>query len=1389
MTPDRLLRKLCADLPPHRQRLETRPLQEIAAGWQQWLTGQERVVVGSDNDALICRYLASQLEVQAQRIETLHQQQGVFSRRLATAASDAERRQLILDFSTQLGASPKQVKEDERAFSRWFGADTLHDRVRHRIAEAERLMALLLDRLGVIAAHHLRQNPASTKSRWVALELEQTVHARLAHEGNIRVRIAAFACLAAAIRALPRDEQETSLSSNTEQLIFRLALDPAQTTWLQTEALDLLRFLSHKHFAEAARQRLTRPLTGDDLFVRRRIVDWIVAQDSLPENLTEMLRPVFQDSSAYVRQGLAESLPRLPAAVISRFLPLLLTDPEPVVRAAAALSLTQLAGRDDLPLNRWLFAALEEEKNNFVCRTLLLACEQISSQLSESAPAMFRQDWLPGLTQRLDALHRLAPDLRVRRWAAQSAEHIALCADTEARALQTRLAEAIQRCPPGGSVLLPATLRGLKPELAGRVLSLLARNDFPLALEAGWRGWRLYRGHRFGFRLWRWLYEMRHPSPDKRQAFSHTVGRIFRGQVHAPSGILAELAETKVPGEPLHFASEAGSRPYLPLVDQFLSALDEPAAAMPILIFTAEGVTRIHPPSSLVDRLWTRARLILGFAGYARLRNFNEDGQIEASAYLAAMARLGFRLDFCAHPDALDQPHPPDPSVARFFPVPALLALPDAELWQRFQNYFFSVFENTLFELALFTGGALVFFIVRHLWLNRSIHRARAALPLVIGGWGTRGKSGTERIKAALFNGLGYSVVSKTTGCEAMFLHGRVFDELREMFLFRPYDKATIWEQHNVVRLAERLGGDVFLWECMALTPAFVQLLQRRWMRDDISTLTNTFPDHEDLQGPAGINIPEVMTNFIPQNGRLLTSEEQMRPILQNAANHLGTPLSGVGWLQSGLLAPDVLARFPYQEHPDNIALVVALAAELGIPADFALKEMADRVVPDLGVLKTYPTATLNDRRLSFANGMSANERFGCLGNWTRLEFDRITPASHPGTIISTVVNNRADRVARSRVFAGILVEDISADLHFLIGSNLAGLQGYIRESWDAFSASITLWPIGRENDPAAVLAEFARRLRIPQREDDVRRFLQAMLEGLNIADAVALLALWDAPERLLPALQEKGCPLAEEVLAHLAIARERLAEYQQMAQKITQGGEQTTLDAAFRETLWQWFSQKIVVVEDFHASGNQIIALIAEKTPPGFLNRIMGIQNIKGTGLDFVYRWQAWDQCYRACADLIQTEPIAAQRGLTALASFQEYGVLCEEHVRRTLANARTSSALQLERQQAALSIIEKTLNEKMNEIRLSLQAKRVTGRIERFFNLIEGFFDAGDAVRRRRTADRIYEDLVHERISHARAAMELQLLNKRQKGGWLYSDMRGRISQYSELLFRSNF
>jgi hypothetical protein len=57
---------------------------------------------------------------------------------------------------------------------------------------------------------------------------------------------------------------------------------------------------------------------------------------------------------------------------------------------------------------------------------------------------------------------------------------------------------------------------------------------------------------------------------------------------------------------------------------------------------------------------------------------------------------------------------------------------------------------------------------------------------------------------------------------------------------------------------------------------------------------------------------------------------------------------------------------------------------------------------------------------------------------------------------------------------------------------------------------------------------------------------------------------------------------------------------------------------------------------------------------------------------------------------------------------------------------------------------------------------------------SLVEAFVDPGDAVRRRRKSDKIYQALIAEQISSQRAAAELKELTSRQKGGWLAKSLK---------------
>ncbi len=1366
--PEPLARDLLVQgIHPRFLKAEAPLLAELEAGFEAPASG--------DPAEALARHLVAYAEARAARVLALRDAFTEFGARLARAEGEAERRGHIADFARALGATERDVRGDAEAFGRWFGPDAMVDRYRKRNGEEERRLSFVLGRLGPVAARALASSedgPEALRATWRRMEVEPLLARMMVHEGDGRVRTAAVHGLAAALRAAPPAEREGLLGEAVLRRVHRAALEPGVDVWTAVQALGLLRDASPEVFRRALELRIAPSAAppADDIFFRRRAV--VLLCGALPDRpeLASLLPAVLRDPSPAVRQALALHLHAVPADAVVEHYPLLArVDAAPEVRAAALAAVERLLPvTGPVPLLPAFSGALREETSAFVLRTALHAADLALEWLLRHAPSS-SADWRDALLPELERLHREAKSLAVRRWAAQARERMWCRTDPAARALLEALAAAATRLDEGAARRLRAGAAGADPALLGRVLAVLAQADFGYDLT----GRRLRRGDRFRFRFWRALHEWRNPSPDKRQAFRHTIGRVYTGTLSAPSAIMAELAQTKVPGEPYLIGDEASWRPYLPLPDHALSAIDTGAT---VSLYTAEGVTELQPPRGFLKRLTARLRLSLRFPAIADLRNWSEARSQPPTAYLRALGELGFAFRFRPHPGTAA-----DPAVARFFP--ALVPLPlwmDGALWRRIETYFVSVYENSLQHLAVFIALALAWFLGRHVAVSARMHRARRGLPLVLGGWGTRGKSGTERLKAALISALGYPLISKTTGCEAMFLAGEPFGQVREMFLFRPYDKATIWEQLNIARLAVQLRADVFLWECMGLTPGYVRVLQRHWMRDDVSTITNTYPDHEDLQGPAGRNIPEVMTNFIPEGGTLLTTEEQMRPILADAARALDTRLVPIGWLEAGLLPSDCLKRFPYEEHPFNIALCLALADELGVDRDLALKEMADRVVPDLGVLKAFPPAPVRTRRLEFVNGMSANERFGAMSNWARMGFDRQDPYREPGVWLTTVVNNRADRVPRSRVFAAMIANDLSADRHVLIGSNLEGLRGYIEEAWAERAAGMTLWPesgSGREADPLETLDATARWLRISRSGGEARAFLRAMLEGRPSAgpEIAALIEVHAAdPEALERALAGAGIAEAADIAAHHRRALATATEYGALAERVRSGGDRKALDAAFVEQATAWFREKVVVVEDFYASGDQVVERIVAATPPGIHNRVMGVQNIKGTGLDFVYRWQAWDTVHTACGMAAGGDPIQAQEGVRTLAAYQEFGVLSEELVRATLDALRADPPVPGAAFLDQVELARSNLDRQMAEVRAGMGVTRAAGGLSRVVDTAEALLDAGDAVRRRRTADRIYRDLAAERISLDRAALELKKLNARQKGGWLAEEIQ---------------
>jgi hypothetical protein len=487
---------------------------------------------------------------------------------------------------------------------------------------------------------------------------------------------------------------------------------------------------------------------------------------------------------------------------------------------------------------------------------------------------------------------------------------------------------------------------------------------------------------------------------------------------------------------------------------------------------------------------------------------------------------------------------------------------------------------------------------------------------------------------------------------------------------------------------------------------------------------------------------------------------------------------------------------------------------------------MAEHVVPDLGVLKTYPPACVRGRVLRFINGMSANERTGFLNNWQRMAMDKKDVDAQPGETVITVVNNRWDRVARSEVFGRITVEDAVADAHVLIGTNLRGLRQYIGDALDRYCETIE---VVIADDLAAAggaarardrLARLLARVRIPaplperivdridlyaagaglalagEHRGGIAQAAQrlcapaadAPLDLAKVAAEVASLleplegALAARPGAVVPGPEVIAPAVAADVAHHARRQAARIAVHARLRMRLDAlfggggssggGGDAAARVVAFNKLVAasyrELFEELVVIVEDSGETGDQIIDRCARAVPPGTNVSVMGIQNIKGTGLDFVYRWLALDQTMARLQRSGGTDPAARISALRELENFEDYGIVDAGIAALTL-TARAERPLDEEEAIYTRSALERvrTIHDDrkraLEAAASSTFASSVAGQLERLL-------DPLDSVRRRRRARAVMQDLIDHRISHGRAAKEMRSLYDRQGGGWLW-------------------
>lgn len=312
--------------------------------------------------------------------------------------------------------------------------------------------------------------------------------------------------------------------------------------------------------------------------------------------------------------------------------------------------------------------------------------------------------------------------------------------------------------------------------------------------------------------------------------------------------------------------------------------------------------------------------------------------------------------------------------------------------------------------LTLVFACVLLYAVVEHgrhvYWLRR--------IPIRVHVNGTRGKSSVTRLIGAGLSAGGLRTVVKVTGTFPRL----ILANGQEVKIHRR-GGANILEQLNIVRFAARRHTEALVIECMALDPHNQWVTEHRMIRATLGVITNVRIDHTDVMGETLDDMALSLGNTIPVDGELLTAEDQCLPQLQRTADERGTRVTAVDGTS---VSAEDLAGFEYVEHPENVALALAVCQRLGVDRSAALAGM-HCVRPDAGAL-TGCTVDRDDRRITFWNALAANDPDSTWRIWRLLE-----RAGRLRGDLVVLLNTRQDRHERTVQLVELITERLSGRL------------------------------------------------------------------------------------------------------------------------------------------------------------------------------------------------------------------------------------------------------------------------------------------------------------------------------------------------------------------------
>jgi hypothetical protein len=180
----------------------------------------------------------------------------------------------------------------------------------------------------------------------------------------------------------------------------------------------------------------------------------------------------------------------------------------------------------------------------------------------------------------------------------------------------------------------------------------------------------------------------------------------------------------------------------------------------------------------------------------------------------------------------------------------------------------------------------------------------------------------------------------------------------------------------------------------------------------------------------------------------------------------------------------------------------------------------------------------------------------------------------------------------------------------------------------------------------------------------------------------------------------------------------------------------------------------RLVVVQDSGATGDQIIETVAKSTPLGSRARVLSAQNIKGTGLDLVYRFFHARRPMEWARELRSGDAALRSKALEQLRGWHQWSLPLVHELMRILS---------IMQQGGGVTDLRELLGAELQRRRGLLEkAGTSSGGRGPLASLIDPLL----SIARRWEADRLMDDLASGRISAVRAEHNLRRLTYEQRG-----------------------